>query len=216
MNVKRKSLTSNMNRKLGIIAVLAALPFVASAQSNIPVDTWVFYPDNLYVGKAAEAPRAGKSATIAVDTWVFYPENRFSGRAAEAPQAGKSATIALDPWVFYPDNRVSDTASASGRQIGAGVASEADYSGLVKQGFLGSQVQSRPDSTIKISSTTGNIYVDHLKTTKIENDKGQSFVWQFDSIMSMSAFPLKLIAPSGFDAGNTQVSVLHPAHHTAP
>jgi len=206
----------NVKRKSGIIAVLAALPFLANAQSNVPVDTWVFYPDNLVSDKAAVAPQAGKSATIPVDTWVFYPDNLVSDKAAATPRAGKSATIAVDTWVFYPDNRVSDKASVYGRQIGAGVASAADYSGLVKQGFLGSQVQSRPDSTIKISSTTGNIYIEHLKTTKIENDKGQSFIWNFDSIMSMSAFPLKLIAPSGFDAGNTQVSVLHPTHHNAP
>jgi hypothetical protein len=31
----------------------------------------------------------------------------------------------------------------------------------------------------------------------------------------MSAFPLKTIAPSGFDAGNTMVSVIHPAAHYA-
>ena len=177
----------NVKRKLGVIAVLAALPVLAIAQSNIPRDPWVFYPDNRVSEKAAEAPRVGKSATIPVDTWVFYPDNRFS-----------------------------DQASASGRQIGAGVASAADWSAQVQQGSFGSAAQSRPDSTIKIRSTTGTIYVDHLKTAKIENDRGQSFTWQFDGLMSMSAFPLKLIAPSGFDAGNVQVSVLHPAHHTAP
>jgi len=100
--------------------------------------------------------------------------------------------------------------------VGAGVASAADYSGLVKQGFFGSQVQSRPDSTIKISSTTGNLYVDHFATAKIENDKGQSFVWNFGSTMSMSDFPLKLIAPSGFDAGNARVVIWHPGSHYAP
>lgn len=100
--------------------------------------------------------------------------------------------------------------------IGVGAAGAAEYSGWVQQGLFGTQVQSRPDSTIKISSTTGNIYVDHFATAKIENNKGQSFVWRFDSTMAMSAFPLKTIAPSGFDAGNTLVSVIHPAVHTAP
>jgi len=94
-------------------------------------------------------------------------------------------------------------------------ASPADYSGLVRQGFFGSQTQSRPDSTIKISSTTGSVYVNHLKTAMIENDKGQSFTWHFGSVMSISNFPLKAIAPSGFDAGNTQVIVLHPGEHFA-
>lgn len=98
--------------------------------------------------------------------------------------------------------------------VGAGVASAGDWSAQVQQGFFGSPVQSRPDSTIKISSASGMIYVDHLKTAKIENDKGQSFTWQFDGLMSMSHFPLKLIAPGGFDAGNTQVHILQPSHHT--
>ena len=92
------------------------------------------------------------------------------------------------------------------------VASPAD----LKFSLLGTPVQSRPDSTIKVGSTTRGIYVDHLKTVRIENDKGQNFTWQFDSVMSMSSFPLKLIAPSAFDAGNVQVVILHPSHHTVP
>src|SRR3972149_392882 len=94
----------NIKRKLGIIAVLAALPFLASAQSNIPVDTWAFYPGNLYSEKAAAAPSAGKPATIAVDTWAFYPGNLYFEKAAAAPSAGTPATIAVDTWGFYPGN----------------------------------------------------------------------------------------------------------------
>ena len=100
--------------------------------------------------------------------------------------------------------------------VGAGAASAADYSQLVRLGRLGTQVQSQPDTTVKISSTTGNIDVDHFATARIRNDKGQSFTWRFDSTMEVSSFPLKAIAPSGFEAGNTLVSVIHPASHTAP
>ncbi len=100
--------------------------------------------------------------------------------------------------------------------VGAGVASAAARPELVKLGYLGTQVQSQPDSTVRIGRATGNIYVDHFATAKIENEKGQSFVWRFDTTMPMSSFPLSTIAPSGFDAGNTQVSVLHPSSHTAP
>ena len=94
----------NIKRKLGIIAVLAALPFLASAQSNIPVDTWAFYPGNLYSERAVAAPSTVKSATIAVDTWAFYPGNLYFEKAAAAPSAGKPATMPIDPWVFYPGN----------------------------------------------------------------------------------------------------------------
>lgn len=100
--------------------------------------------------------------------------------------------------------------------VSAGAASAADWSAQVKQGFFGGQAQSKPDSTIKVSGATGTIYVDHFKTARIENDKGQSFTWHFDPLMSLSAFPLKVIAPSGFDAGNTQVVIVHPGNHYAP
>ncbi len=98
---------------------------------------------------------------------------------------------------------------------GAGAAGAVDYSPLVKQGFFGTPVQSRSDATIRLSNATRQIYVDHFATTKFENDKGQSFTWRFDSTMAMSAFPIKTIAPSGFDAGNTWVNVIHPSEHLA-
>ena len=99
--------------------------------------------------------------------------------------------------------------------LGVGAAAATDYSAWLNRGLFGTPGQGRPDTTIKINSTTGYINVDHFATAKIENDKGQNFTWRFDSSMSMSAFPLKTIAPSGFDAGNVQVSVVHPAEHTA-
>ena len=99
--------------------------------------------------------------------------------------------------------------------LGVGAAAAADYSAWPNQGYFGTPGQGRPDATIKINSTTGYINVDHDATVKFENNKGQNFTWRFDSSMSMSAFPLKTIAPSGFDAGNTMVSVIHPAAHYA-
>jgi len=95
--------------------------------------------------------------------------------------------------------------------VGAGVAGAADNTWLLKQGFFGGQAKSKPDTTVKISGTTKYFTVNHLATAKIENDKGQSFVWYFGGDMSMSVFPLKLIAPSDFDAGDTLASVSHPA-----
>ena len=99
--------------------------------------------------------------------------------------------------------------------MGVGVAGAADQSWLVSKGFFGSEGQSKPDVTIKVSSTGVDVYVDHFATAKIENDKGQSFIWRFDSAIEMSRFPVKTIAPAGFDAGNTQVVVIHPTEHLA-
>jgi len=100
--------------------------------------------------------------------------------------------------------------------VGAGAASAADQSQLVKLGFFGSPAQGKPDITRKISGTTKFISVPHLTTAKIENDKGQSFVWYFDSAMAGSSFALKTIAPNGFDPGITYVNVTHPGSHMAP
>ena len=98
--------------------------------------------------------------------------------------------------------------------MGVGAASRADVnSWWLENGFLGSPAQGKPDTTIRISSTTGSIYVDHFATAMIENDKGERFVWRFDSEMEASSFALKTIAPRGFDAGRTWVVVMHPIGH---
>lgn len=66
--------------------------------------------------------------------------------------------------------------------------------------------------TIKISASTKDVTVEHFGTVKIANDKGQSFVWTFDT-MGEAVVPLKTIAPAGFAAGDTTVYVRHPAAH---
>ena len=99
--------------------------------------------------------------------------------------------------------------------IGVGTASAAEHSWRLEKGFYGSQVQSKPDTTVTISSTTEDIHLDHFATVRFENAKGQSFVWRFDSAMEMSNFFLKTIAPSGFDAGNARVIIWHPNEHAS-
>lgn len=99
--------------------------------------------------------------------------------------------------------------------VGTNAAGAVDYSRLLEKGFFGSQVQSKPDTSVKISGATEDIHVNHFETVRFENEKGQSFVWRFDSAMEMSNFLLKTIAPSGFDAGNVRVIVWHPGDHLA-
>ena len=53
---------------------------------------------------------------------------------------------------------------------------------------------------------------EHFATLKIENDKGQSFVWKFDTWGELG-FPLSVIAPKDFAAGATRVYIRHPAAH---
>ncbi|MBI4291878.1 MAG: hypothetical protein HY661_10400 [Betaproteobacteria bacterium] len=100
--------------------------------------------------------------------------------------------------------------------LGVGAAGAADNSWLFQKGFFGTPSQGKPEVTIKVSGATGNIWVDHFATAKIENDKGANFLWRFDGTTGVSNFPLKTIAPRGFDAGSTQVIVMHPSQHLSP
>ena len=66
--------------------------------------------------------------------------------------------------------------------------------------------------TVKINASTKYVNAEHFETLKIENDKGQSFVWKFDTVGEV-VFRLKTIAPAGFEAGEATVYVRHPTEH---
>jgi len=97
--------------------------------------------------------------------------------------------------------------------VGTGTANAVGHAWLLEKGFYGSPVQSKPDTTVTINSTTEDIRLEHFATVKFEDAKGQSFVWRFDSAMEMSNFLLKTIAPAGFGAGNARVIIWHPTEH---
>lgn len=92
-----------------------------------------------------------------------------------------------------------------------GSATAADYATAAKRGDLGSPSRASPERTAKL---TGQKYVDvqHFETVRFMNEKGQSFTWKFDTLMEIG-FPLKVIAPAGFEAGETRVYVRHPEAH---
>ncbi|MBI4754320.1 MAG: CzcE family metal-binding protein [Betaproteobacteria bacterium] len=83
--------------------------------------------------------------------------------------------------------------------------------GAVQAGKLGSLVEAANYSgpTVRIGTATRNINAEHDGTMKIENDRGQSFVWQFDTRSSPTSFALSDIAPKGFEAGKVRVFVGH-------
>jgi hypothetical protein len=88
----------------------------------------------------------------------------------------------------------------------------ADHSATVKSGILGTPMQGAAARTVKIDASTKYVNAEHFETVTIQNQKGQSFTWQFDTLGEMN-FPLKRIAPAGFDAGDTWIYVNHPASH---
>ena len=64
--------------------------------------------------------------------------------------------------------------------------------------------------TITLDAKDKWITVRHLDSVKFLDVGGKSFVWQFGA---PAAFPLKAIAPVGFDSGDVWVAVVHPKDH---
>ncbi len=72
------------------------------------------------------------------------------------------------------------------------------------------ETQGAVDETVKINASTQYVNAKHLQTLKIENNKGQSFTWNADTLGDI---PLSVIAPRGFAAGETRVHIHHPTEH---
>lgn len=80
-----------------------------------------------------------------------------------------------------------------------------------QQKYLEERAASVRADVVKINAATKYVNAEHLSKVKIVNDKGQSFTWMFDA--GDVVFPLKAIAPAGFEAGDTTVYVRHPTTH---
>lgn len=92
-------------------------------------------------------------------------------------------------------------------------ATAADWGTALRRGDLGSPSQAAgAQKTVKITAATQYVNAEHFGALKIENDKGQSFVWKFDTLGEVG-FPLQVIAPKDFAAGETRVYVRHPEAH---
>ena len=95
----------------------------------------------------------------------------------------------------------------------APAATAADWGSAMRRGDLGSPSQvTTAERTVRIDASTQYVNAEHFGTLKFENDRGQSFVWRFDSIGEQN-FPLSVIAPKGFAAGETRVYIRHPTAH---
>lgn len=95
----------------------------------------------------------------------------------------------------------------------APVAIAADYNAAFQRGDLGTASQAAgAQRTVRIDASTKYVDVEHFSTVKIENSKGQSFIWRFDTLGEVG-FPLQVIAPKDFAAGETRIYVRHPLQH---
>lgn len=94
-------------------------------------------------------------------------------------------------------------------------ATAADWGTALRRGDLGTPSQAAGvEKTVKIGATTKNVNVEHFQTVKFENDKGQSFIWRFDSLQEYG-FPISVIAPKEFAAEETMVYIRHPYSHSS-
>ena len=85
-----------------------------------------------------------------------------------------------------------------------------DFSKMVQKGDLGTLSQNMAEQrTILVRGSTKYINVNRDETVKIENQKGQSFVWKFDTLGEKN-FPLHIIAPRDFESLQTRVFVSNP------
>ena len=74
-------------------------------------------------------------------------------------------------------------------------------------GHFGTPVSATAGRVVKIDAATTLIKAGHLETLTIQDWKGHSFAWRFDTLHAPTGFPLKSIAPPDFEAGDTWVYV---------
>lgn len=92
-------------------------------------------------------------------------------------------------------------------------SSQMTHDQMLHRHELGSAAQAATvDKTVVVRPSDRYVNVEHLQHVRIMNAKGQSFLWTFDTL-GEDHFPLKAIAPAGFDAGSTEVYVTHPESH---
>ncbi len=81
-----------------------------------------------------------------------------------------------------------------------------------RNALAGDRSEQRASRTIALDTKQKWVTVQHLESVKLIDARGQSFVWQAGAPAS---FPLKAIAPAGFDSANVWVAVMHPKDHVA-
>lgn len=85
-----------------------------------------------------------------------------------------------------------------------------DFPTLMKRGDLGTLSQpAAAQRVLKVKSSQRYLNVERDETVKLEDGGGQSFTWRFDTLGERS-FPLQVIAPKGFNAGQVLVYVSDP------
>lgn len=80
---------------------------------------------------------------------------------------------------------------------------------------FGTAVSGDNGRLVKIHALTRHINAEHFEVLILESRKGQRFAWRFDTAYAPTGFPLRKIAPPGFESGTAWIYVDHPARHVA-
>lgn len=97
----------------------------------------------------------------------------------------------------------------AGAVLAAAAGAQADHDIAA---HFGTPVPGTAARVVKIDAATTFIKAGHLETLTIQDRKGHSFAWRFDTLHAPTGFPLKSIAPAEFEAGDTWVYVGPKAH----
>jgi len=155
---------------------------------------------------------AGALLSVQV-TWAAADQGAF-------PSSDNETYSGMTPALIqYLDQRAASNprpVGASGSVFPFSAASIKGASNPDQDKYLAEQARraSAEPNTVRINAATREINVEHLQRVKIENDKGQSFVWLADTLdLGQDSFPLQAVAPKNFAAGNTRVYLTHPHEH---
>ena len=189
-----------LKRKILILAILAALPALASAQYKAPweVDTWTYGAPNRFVGSAptrADVKSAQIPAPWEVDTWTYGAPNRFVG-SDPAPADVKSAQIPppweVDTWTYGAPNRVADPAFSLAIPRAEQASTVAT---TIPVKLLGSPAQaSAACHSVAFDQNTQSVTVTKGEIVRFVA-KGKEFTWSFDGMATR--FDLNAVAPTG-------------------
>ena len=185
-----------LKRKIIILAILAALPTLASAQYKAPweVDTWTYGAPNRFVGSAS-TPSDSKGVQIPVDTWTFGAPNRFVGSApapADVTRAQIPAPWEVDTWTYGAPNRFVGPAPTL---AGPGAAQASTVASSIPAKLLGSPAQPAVAChSVAIDQNTKWVTVTKGEIVRFLA-KGKEFTWSFDGMAT--TFDLNTVAPPG-------------------
>lgn len=165
----------------------------------------------LLVSGAAAAQSQSPFPMSVNEAGPYEPEVYYAptGSAASAPAVAESTTFPMsvsESGLNYPD--VYDVYATSAQD-----AAQPSHAAVIASNKFGTPADAA-SKTVQLGAATRYVNVDHFDQVRLVDQKGQSFVWKFDTL-DETQFPLAAIAPSGFNAERTVVYVSHPAWHVS-